>query len=196
VVVVKAQWTSRLSQAPETWERDFVEVFSDRTYHLPILRQDLWRRILVVEDYPSWWPWLRHFDACSLAVGEVWRGTLRPPLPYAISCDVRFETVVEPELIAASLSGDLAGRARIYLHDEIGGTEAHVVSQLRASNRLIRIVARTLPRLARRGHDWVLDTAAHQFGAVPLGRSSEPAIPPPVRSGGPDRASVGARSDP
>lgn len=141
-----------------------MEVVSDRVYHLPICRRELWRRIRVVEDYPTWWPWLRQFDAEKLTVGEVWRGTLQPPLPYTIRCDVRFETVFEPELIAASLTGDLAGHARIELHDDTWGTRARVVSQLRAQSRLIRAVAGAVPAVARRGHDWVLDTAAHQFG--------------------------------
>lgn len=155
-----------------------MEITSDRVYNLSIVRQELWRRILVVEDYPKWWPWLRRLDAGSLTVGQVWRGTLQPPLPYAISCDVRFDTVVEPLLIAASLTGDLAGHARIELQDELWGTRARVVSQLRARSRVIRLVARAVPSLARRSHDWVLDTAAHQFGvAYPpqtMGREQAP----------------------
>lgn len=153
-----------------------MEVLSDRIYRLPLPREELWRRIAVVDDYRRWWPWLRQFDAGTLAVGEIWRGTLQPPLPYAITCDVRFETVVEPELIAASLTGDLDGQARIELRGETWGTQVRVVSRLRARGRLIRLVAQAIPSLARQGHDWVLDTAAHQFGAVGI-NSSEGTAP-------------------
>lgn len=158
-----------------------MEVRSDRVYRLSIPRDELWLRIAVVGNYSTWWPWLRKFEASALATGEVWHGTLQPPVPYAIHCDVRFETVIEAKLIAALVTGDIAGPARIELRDETSGTQVRVVSQLQARSRSIRIVARVMPWLARRAHDWVLDTAALQFAAN-AGLPNDPVASPFWRS--------------
>lgn len=143
-----------------------MKVRSDRAYWLPISRQELWRRIRIVDDYQSWWPWLRELHATTLAVGETWRCRLRPPMPYTIRCDIHFQTVVDDTLVVAAVSGDLTGHARIELQDDRLGTEVRVLSELVARSWPIRIVGRVLPVLARRAHDWVLDTGADQFGAA------------------------------
>jgi hypothetical protein len=139
-----------------------MRIRSDRLYRLPIPRHEIWRRITVVDDYQTWWPWLRSLDAVRLAAGEVWRCTLRPPMPYAIRCDIHFERV-DHTLIAALITGDLVGHARIELLDQPPGTDVRVVSELAASGWSIRLVARALPALARRAHDWILDTGARRF---------------------------------
>jgi len=47
-----------------------------------------------VEDYRSWWPWLRHFDGGGLAAGSTWVAVVQPPLPYRL----RFELHLVSEL--------------------------------------------------------------------------------------------------
>jgi hypothetical protein len=143
-----------------------VRVRSDRAYWLPISRQALWQRITIVDAYQNWWPWLRELHATTLAAGETWRCRLQPPMPYTIRCDIRFQTVVDDSLIVALVTGDLTGHARIELQDERRGTEVRVLSELAARSWPIRIVARVLPTLARRAHDWVLDSGADRFGAA------------------------------
>lgn len=140
-----------------------MRIRSDRLYRLPIPRHEIWRRITVVDNYQTWWPWLRDLDAAKLAAGEVWQCTLQPPMPYAIRCGIHFETVVDHTLIAALITGDLVGRARIELLDRPPGTQVRVLSELAARDWSIRLVARALPTLARRAHDWILDTGARRF---------------------------------
>jgi hypothetical protein len=147
-----------------------VGIHSERVYRLPISRTGLWRAITGLDDYQLWWPWLRRFEAAGLKAGDVWLCTLRPPLPYRIRCEVRLQEVREPELVAADLSGDLAGRARIELQeaDAEGAacTDVRIVSDLVARAASIRLWHRLCPSLSRRAHDWVLDTGAHQFATA------------------------------
>ena len=141
-----------------------VEIRSDRVFRLPISRDEVWQRIIVVADYQTWWPWLRGFDGTALLPGAVWRFTLRaPPLRYAIHGDVCLHTVIEPWLIGAELTGDLTGQAQIALRSLPKGTEARLLSRLVASRQPLSAVARAVPSLARRAHDHVLNTAARQF---------------------------------
>lgn len=143
-----------------------MRIRSDRTYHLPGRADDVWRRLARIEDYRSWWPWLRRFEARALAGGDVWRCTLRPPVPYAIRCDIALVEVEAPRLVTAALSGDLVGAARFELRDGgHGGTEVRLVSDLAAARLALRLAARLLPAAARRGHDRLLDAAARQFAA-------------------------------
>jgi uncharacterized protein YndB with AHSA1/START domain len=149
-----------------------VEIRSDRVYRFALSRSELWRLLTRVEDYSSWWPWVRQLDAAGLEPGDVWQCAIQPPLPYALRCSLRLRAVVEPELIEAEVTGDLVGVARIELQGEGTETEVRVVSELAAASTPVRVASRAFPTLARWGHDWVLDTAARQFSAaVALERS-------------------------
>lgn len=141
-----------------------MRIRSDRTYHLPGRADDVWRRLARIEDYRSWWPWLRRFEARALAAGDVWRCTLRPPVPYAIRCDIALVDVEAPRLVTAALSGDLVGAARFELRDGRNRTDVRLVSDLAAARPALRMAARLLSAAARRGHDRLLD-AARQFAA-------------------------------
>jgi uncharacterized protein YndB with AHSA1/START domain len=154
-----------------------VEITSDRTYRFDLSRPALWQRLTRADDYTSWWPWVRDCQVTELAVGEVWRFAIQPPLPYALRCAIDLRAVVEPELIEAEVTGDLRGWARVMMRDlprssattdgeAPSETEVRVVTELAAVSAPVRLASRAFPTLARWGHDWVLDTAARQFAAA------------------------------
>jgi hypothetical protein len=148
-----------------------VEIRSDRMYRFALAPAALWRQLLRVEDYPSWWPWVRRFDANALASGDVWRCTIQPPLPYALRCSLQLGAVIAPKLIEADVSGDLSGWARLEFRevaepDQPAATDVRLVAVLAAASAPVRIASRLFPRLAHWGHDWVLDTAARQFATA------------------------------
>jgi uncharacterized protein YndB with AHSA1/START domain len=140
-----------------------LTISSARTYRFSAGPAEIWRLLGQVEDYTRWWPWLRRFDAIGLVPGDVWRCTIRPPLPYVLRAVVHVERVGQPALVVAEVSGDIAGWCCVELRDHLEGTEVHVTSELTASRGLIRLVSWALPSLARWGHDWVLDAGSRQF---------------------------------
>lgn len=136
---------------------------TDRRYDLPVSPSELWATLTRVDDYRSWWPWLRHFDAQQLAGDEVWDCLVQPPLPYKVRFSVSLDEVQAPTTIRASITGDVVGEARLDITERPDGSEARLVSHLEPGNPLLRAVARVASPVVRFGHDWVLDTGARQF---------------------------------
>jgi hypothetical protein len=121
-----------------------------------------------VGSYREWWPWLRAFDAAGLRTGEEWRCTVRAPLGYSVSFALRFDAVVECERISTTVTGDISGTADLTLHDTPAGCDVVVVSDLAPRSSFLRVLATTVPPVARFGHDWILSTGAEQFEARAL----------------------------
>jgi hypothetical protein len=121
-----------------------------------------------VDSYRGWWPWLRRFDAEALRTGEAWQCTVTPPLRYSVSFTIAFDDVVDCRRIAARVSGDIAGRAELELLDARDGCDVIVRSDLAPRSGFLRVLATTLPPVARFGHDWILTTGAEQFEARAL----------------------------
>ena len=82
-------------------------------YDLPLGRDEVWEQISALDNYRSWWPWLRRFDARSLAAGEEWRCEVQPPLPYIVRFQVAIEKVDAPALVHALVLGDVVGDATL-----------------------------------------------------------------------------------
>ena len=152
-----------------------MEIRSEHRYRFPAPPDAVWDALTDVGAYPSWWPWLRRFEARALAVGDVWRCEIRPPLPYAVRCAVTLVAVSAPGLVAAEVTGGVTGDARLSLVPAGRGTELRVASRLVARHLPARALARLLPGVARRGHDWVFDTGAAQF-ATAHGWSASPSL--------------------
>lgn len=136
---------------------------TDRSYQLPLPPSELWAAVAQVEDYRTWWPWLREFDAAHLAGDEVWRCLVQPPLPYRVRFDVALEEVRAPTTVRASITGDVVGAAHLEIREHAVGSEARLVSSLEPGSGLLKAVARLAAPLVRYGHDWVLDSGARQF---------------------------------
>ncbi len=148
-----------------------MTVHSDRTLRFDRTPEQVWETIGRVDEYRSWWPWLRRFDAEALREGDRWEATVRPPLPYVLRFAVTLDHARPPSSIRATVSGDIEGHAELSIFpatdatssDPIDGCDVRLVSALDASNQALRTVARLAPWLARFGHDWVLDTGLGQF---------------------------------
>lgn len=139
---------------------------SDRSYRFPVSPDVLWSAIAHTAEYRTWWPWLTALDADGLAAGEVWRCTVRPPLPYRLRFAIHLDQVEPTTLIAARLSGDIGGSARLDVTPEGAGCAVRLRSSLAPNGTAFGWMARLAGPLARRGHDWVLDAGARQFVAA------------------------------
>lgn len=147
------------------------------TYDLPLARQEVWALISDVANYRQWWPWLRVFEALSLAEGEEWRCQVQPPVPYPVRFQVGIEEVRPSSLVRALVRGDVLGEATLTLDDaaafagtgavagSTSGTVVTLSSALAPGNAALRLVSRFAPPVARFGHDWVLDSGVRQFVA-------------------------------
>jgi uncharacterized protein YndB with AHSA1/START domain len=142
-----------------------VELVTHRELHFAHSRAEVWAAMGDVDSYQRWWPWLRTFEAQGLISGGEWRCTVRPPLPYTVSFVITFSDVVAEEHAVARVTGDIAGVAELTLRDRDGGCEVVVRSDLAAQSGFLRVLAATLPPVARYGHDWILSTGAAQFEA-------------------------------
>ncbi len=71
--------------------------------------------------------------------------------------------VVERVLVRADIAGDIAGQAQLTVADRGAGCEVWLVSELSARRGALKLVSALVPPIARRGHDWVLDSGAEQF---------------------------------
>jgi uncharacterized protein YndB with AHSA1/START domain len=149
-------------------------VRSDRRHRFAVEPEELWAAIGEVGEYRRWWPWLRRFDAEGLEVGDVWRCTVQPPLPWTLRFRIEIEEVVPATLVRARVTGDVHGSARVEIaavDPDAGGAacEARLVSELAPGNAVLRGIARLAQPLVRFGHDWILDNGARQFGERALG---------------------------
>jgi len=123
-----------------------------------------------VRAYPSWWPWLQTFDGTLLADGERWTCTVHPPLPYRVSFELVLRDVVPLRSVAADITGDITGTARIDLSPTVAptggaGTRLHLVSELAPERPLLRGLSRVTSAIPRYGHDQILDRGLEQFVA-------------------------------
>lgn len=145
------------------WEAGEVRFTTDRSYRFALAPAELWSVVAQVDDYQSWWPWLRGFEADQLAAEEVWRCHVQPPLPYSVRFAVSIEEVRAPSTVRATITGDVVGDAQLHITEHPAGSEARLVSCLEPGNGFLKVVARLAAPVVRYGHDWVLDSGARQF---------------------------------
>lgn len=143
-----------------------MDVRSDRCYSFPASRAAVWAGMGAVDEFRTWWPWLRRFEADGLVAGDRWRCTVQPPLPYVVRFTVHLDEVVEPSFVGATVEGDVAGWAELELTDAADGCEVRLTSALAPRGGLLRVFASAAGPLVRFGHDWVLDNGARRFSAT------------------------------
>src|SRR5690606_25823081 len=119
--------------AAAAWDRGGVTVRSDRRYTFDADREVVWAALTRVDEYRSWWPWLRRFDGTSFTVGERWRCAVKSPLPYTMRFEIHLTEVIDGERAGAELTGDLDGWAELDLTDDGDGCRLRLVSDLAAS---------------------------------------------------------------
>jgi uncharacterized protein YndB with AHSA1/START domain len=142
-----------------------VELVSDRSWCFGAPPDVVWAALAATDDYPRWWPWLTTFDADGLVAGGRWRCTVRPPLQYSVRFAIDIDEVEPPHLVTARVSGDITGHARIDITESGARSEVRLASALTPTRRTIAWLAAVAGPIARRSHDWVLDTGARQFAA-------------------------------
>ena len=138
---------------------------SERRWAFATPPLELWSLISRVDDYPSWWPWLRAFDGEHLQGGAVWHCGVKPPLPYVVEFTMTIDDIVPMESVAASLSGDITGTARINIAESHEGSQVRLRAELAPAKRWLGTLSWAARPIVRFGHNWVLDTAARQFAA-------------------------------
>ncbi len=140
-----------------------MEVCSDRTFRFAVGPDALWSALTDVKAYRQWWPWLRRFDGDSFSTGARWRCSVRSPLLYPVRFDVVLDEVVAGRSATATVTGDMAGHARLDVTAVEGASQLRIVSSLTSEGRLLKVIARLAPTVARSGHDRLLDQGVRQF---------------------------------
>jgi len=87
-----------------------------------------------------------------------------------LAFEVTLVEVVDREMVSAHIAGDIVGRAQLTAADDGAGCQLRLVSELSAERRVLRLVTRFAPPVARFGHDWVLDSGIRQFRTAALDR--------------------------
>ena len=147
-----------------------MELASDRRWCFDAPPSAVWAALAATSEYRTWWPWLTSFDAVGLVAGARWQCTVRPPLRYSVRFAIDLEQVEPSRLLTARVSGDITGRARVDITGCGERSEIRLVSLLTPARRSMALLTALAGPIARRSHDWVLDTGARQFAAHAVGR--------------------------
>lgn len=147
---------------------------SDRSWGFDVGVDELWERLTAVDEYPTWWPWLRRFDADGgFATDSRWDCVVAPPLPYVVRFSIELDQVEPRSFASATVQGDIRGHAELRIEpDRSGRSRARLTSSLAPADPLLRRVASVASPLVQWGHDWVLDQGRRQFverGIAPAG---------------------------
>jgi hypothetical protein len=150
---------------PFTFDRHFAFAVSPAVF---------WATVNRTDQFPEWWSWLRDFDADGLRQGATARCVIRAPLPYALRFTVRVEEVVERELVATRIVGDLDGPARLEVAPAADGCTARLVWSLRLRDPLLRRLAVVGRPAMSWAHDRVVEVGVRQFEARALNGARPP----------------------
>jgi hypothetical protein len=134
-------------------------------FSLPLSREEVWSAIGHVEQFETWWSWLRGLtvEGPMLEPGSVLRGVVAPPLPYRMGVRVDLVDCVPLQRIEATVHGDLEGWALLLLEDEGEGTGAIAAWTIEMMQRPMRVAARVAAPLLRWGHDRVVEATVTSF---------------------------------
>ncbi len=142
-----------------------MELVSDRRWCFDAAHDEVWAALAATDLYATWWPWLTTFDAAGLVAGARWQCAVRPPLRYTVRFGIEILEVQEPDFVTARVSGDIAGQARIEVAGRGERSEVRLTSALMPTGRTVAWLTAVAGPIARRSHDWILDTGARQFAA-------------------------------
>jgi hypothetical protein len=137
----------------------------DRTWPFDLPAAALWDVLNQTDEFPIWWTWLREFRADGgLESGTTAHCVVKAPLPYSLRLDVRIDTVRPAELLTATVTGDLSGRARLEVTDHADGRcSARLVWSVEVCEPRMRTAARLARPVFEWGHEWVVNTGVAQF---------------------------------
>ena len=155
----------------------------DRSWSFPLPPDALWAVFERTDAYLDWWSWLREFESDGLRPGTTARCTIQSPLPYALRCTIRIDAVTAPELVVATVDGDLRGPARLEIVGDGDGSVARLVWALGLGNPVLAGLARAGRPMMAWAHDVVVAAGVEQFrrraldGESGAGRAPRPSAP-------------------
>jgi hypothetical protein len=130
--------------------------------------QRLWDTMCRVEEFPTWWRWLRDFEVTGtgLETGGVLHGLVVPPIPYRFRVAIALDEVRPADSIRASLSGDLSGPAHLELSEHERGSVLTIRWDVEMRKPAMRSAARYCRPLLVWGHDQVIEVTVRRFRHV------------------------------
>lgn len=136
-------------------------------FRFPLSPAALWSAIEEVDQFPRWWAWLSdlRIEGDGLRAGAALHGTVAPPLPYRMRLRVDLERCIAPQLIDATVHGDLEGDAHLRLEPSGPETAAEVSWTIEMRQWPMRMAARVAYPVLRWGHDRVVDATVSGFRA-------------------------------
>lgn len=138
-------------------------VVTDRTDLVAVAPDRLWAVLADVAAYPTFWPWLRGFDGRDLRAGATWRGVIEVVGPLRLGVAVHLDVVDPGRAVAAHLTGDLTGTARIELAQHAPGTALRLTAALVPERGVLRALTRGVRPVAQASHDRVIARALVQL---------------------------------
>jgi carbon monoxide dehydrogenase subunit G len=137
-----------------------------RAYEFALAPAAIWERMEHLDQFERSWPWLQEFrlEGGPLAAGSVLHGVVAPPVPYRMRIRVELTQCEPPELIDATVSGDLEGEAHLRLRPAGPNSMVEVAWTVEMMQRPMRLASRMGGRpLLQWGHDRVVDMTVAGF---------------------------------
>jgi polyketide cyclase/dehydrase/lipid transport protein len=135
----------------------------DRTWEFPVAPDRLWAVLERTEQYPSWWSWLREFEADGFTTGTEARFVIQSPLPYALRCTLTIDEMRASQAIVTTVSGDLCGPARLEIAPTTDGCAARLVWSLSPGTFVLKQLALIGRPAMVWAHDRVVAVGVEQF---------------------------------
>ncbi len=123
----------------------------------------LWALLSDTSSYTRWWPWLGSFEPVPIRPGARTQCSIGAPLPYSVRVEIAVVEVVPGEQVAAVVSGDVRGPARLDIRATTAGSTARLAWQVEVRRPLLRGAAFVAKPLLRWGHDRVVSRGVEQF---------------------------------
>jgi hypothetical protein len=136
----------------------------DRTFDFDVERDVLWDALSDTSRYPTWWPWLRKFDAPALTPGTVAHCAVRAPLPYTLEFSIHVRSVDPGRAIETEVHGDLTGPARLVVAgDGAGRSTARLAWEVELRVPMLSLASRFARPVLVWAHDQVVASGVDGF---------------------------------
>ena len=129
-------------------------------------RDAVWTALIAVEEWPSWWRWLKRIDVVRQAtsengVGAIYRNHVSSPTGYGFEFQGETAEVERLRRIDLILSGEIVGRARYLVSDDAsGGTNVSYAQLVETPKWWMNLFA----PIGRPAFNWNHDKLMTDFG--------------------------------
>jgi hypothetical protein len=144
-----------------------------RTWELEVPPDRFWDTISRTDEYRTWWPWLRQFDADGVHEGATWHAVIQSPLPYTLRVRLVLDEVVPCHRLATTVTGDIEGWAALDLRGDDQASAVDIEWDMRPRSRAMQMAAIVARPLLRWSHEWVLARGLEQFRQRALSQSHD-----------------------